>query len=178
MFQLWRHRIPCVTKACLCQYEKIPPQQGDFSGEILKVSRDAEGVWRRLFSAWTVLSAIKLYRKLDRTKDIWGKIWSPHNTKSSASFLNEGKLSLNYKTTRSWRSLRDWPPCWIPPGGPLHIYPMYMVALGTMQCTTCMIIFIDSAKSNHYTHCTEIQSFREQECGAQRGEGGCPKLHS
>lgn len=65
------------------------------------MSRDVEGVWRRLFFAWIVLSVIKLYRKLDRIKDIWGKIWFFYNIKSSVLFLNEGKLLLNYKIIRS-----------------------------------------------------------------------------
>lgn len=50
------------------QYAQIPSQQGDFSGEILKASKDAEGVWRRLFSAWTVLSGIKFYLKIGKDR--------------------------------------------------------------------------------------------------------------
>lgn len=52
------------------QYAQIPAQQVNFSGEILKANRDSEEVWRRLFSAWTVLSAIKFYPKLDRLENI------------------------------------------------------------------------------------------------------------
>lgn len=52
------------------QNAQIPAQRGDFSGEILKASGDAEGVWRRLFPAWTVLSALKFYPKLGKLETI------------------------------------------------------------------------------------------------------------
>lgn len=60
---------------------QIPPQRGDFSGEILKTSRDAEGVWRRLVSAWKVLSAIKLYPKFREARKFWGENMVPHQCK-------------------------------------------------------------------------------------------------